>query len=145
MNRRIGGVVCLLIMLAMSGCSVVPSTTRRSVATGLGAAAGGAAGYAIGGKSVGWGVAGAGMGAVATALAAGKDPHVAQENFEEGYVQGQADAIKRQYFLRQALEATPLPSEQEQGKAVHYVVPGPEVTADGRKLEPHTVTFTVTE
>ena len=62
-----------------------------------------------------------------------------------GYVQGQADAIKRQYFLRQALETQPLPTEADQGKTVHYVVPGPTVTADGRKLEPHNVTLSVTE
>ena len=68
-----------------------------------------------------------------------------QASFDDGYVQGQADAIKRQYFLRQALEAEPMPAAVEQGSPVHYIVPGPTVTSDGRKLEPHTVTLTVTE
>lgn len=90
-------------------------------------------------------IAGAGIGALATGLALGKDPEAAQASYDDGYVQGQADAIKRQYFLRQALEARPVTDDQDQGKVVHYLVPGPTVTADGRKLEPHTVTVSVTE
>jgi hypothetical protein len=129
----------------LAGCSVVPSTTQRAVATGAGAAAGGALGYELGGKSPGWAIAGAGMGALAAGLALGKDRAVQQESFDQGYVQGQADAIKRQYFLRQALESRPMEDASAQGKTVHYVVPGPAVTVDGRKLEPHTVTLSVTE
>ena len=127
------------------GCSMAPSTARRAVVTGLGAAAGGAAGYGLGDKKAGWTVAGAGAGALLSGMALGKDAAVLQEGFDEGYVQGQADAIKRQYFLRQALEAEPLDSSATEGTPVHYVVPGPTVTSDGRKLEPHTVTITVTE
>lgn len=130
---------------ALAGCSVIPSTTKRALVTGVGAAAGGAAGYELGHKKPGAAIAGAGLGALVTGLAMGKDPEVAQENYDDGYVQGQADAIKRQYFLRQALETRPLPTEADQGKIVHYVVPGPTVTADRRKLEPHNVTISVTE
>lgn len=129
---------------ALAGCAVVPSTTQRALATGVGAAVGGTAGYVLGNKKPGATIAGAGIGALATGLSLGKDPEVMQASYDDGYVQGQADAIKRQYFLRQALESEPLPDES-QGKLVHYVVPGPTVTADGRKLEPHTVTITVTE
>ena len=130
--------------VGLAGCSVIPSTTRRAVGTGAGAAIGGLAGYELGHKKPGATIAGAGLGALVTGLALGKDPEVAQENFDDGYVQGQADAIKRQYFLRQALEAQP-PAEATQGKPTTYIVPGPTVTVDGRKLEPHTVTLTVTE
>lgn len=129
----------------MSGCSVVPSTTKRALVTGVGAAAGGAAGYEFGDKKPGAILAGAGLGALVSGMALGKDPTVIQESYDEGYVQGQADAIKRQYFLRQALEVKPLPGGNDEGKVVHYVVPGPTVTADGRKLEPHNVTLSVTE
>lgn len=128
----------------MVGCAVVPSATKRAVATGAGAAVGGAAGYGLGKKKPGAILAGAGIGGLLTGLALGDDREAMQSAFDDGYVQGQADAIRRQYFLRQALEAQPLPDET-QGKVVHYVLPGPTVTVDGRKLEPHTVTVSVTE
>ena len=135
----------MTLALFITGCSMVPSTGRRAATVALGAAGGGAAGYVLGDKSPGWAVAGAGLGALATAAALGRDREVEQAGFDDGYVQGQADAIKRQYFLRQALERQPLVDETVQGNAVHYVVPGPSITTDGRKLEPHTVTLTVTE
>jgi len=113
--------------------------------TGAGAAAGGGLGYALNSKKPEVAIAGAGIGALVTGLALGKDPELVQASYDDGYVQGQADAIKRQYFLRQALEARPTVDDLNQGKTVHYVVPGPTVTADGRKLEPHTVTVSVTE
>ncbi len=131
--------------LCIEGCSVVPSSTTRAVASGIGAAAGGTAGYELGGKKLGWTIAGAGLGALATLAAQGDDPAVKRQSFDDGYIQGQADAIKRQYFLRQALEAKPLADNGEPEKIVHYTVPGPTVTSDGRKLEPHTVTLSVTE
>jgi hypothetical protein len=135
----------LLVVSALCGCTVLPSTGKRAIVTGLGAVAGGGAGYTLGDKKPGWTVAGAGLGALATGAALGADPAVQERAFDDGYVQGQADAIKRQYFLRQALEATPVDADPELGSPVHYVVPGPTVTADGRKLEPHTVTLSVTE
>lgn len=129
----------------MSGCSLVPTSTTRAVVTGVGAAAGGGAGYGLGDKKPGWTIAGAGLGALASGLALGDDPAVKQRSFDDGYVRGQADAIKRQYFLRQSLEARPMPGETSEGKQVQYVIPGPTVTVDGRKLEPHSVTVSVTE
>ena len=131
--------------LGMTGCSVIPSTTKRAAATGIGAAAGGAAAYSLSDKKPGWAFAGAAAGALSTGMLMGEDGEVRQAGFDDGYVQGQADAIKRQYFLRQALEAEPFTLEAEVGKVVHYVVPGPTVTVDGRKLEPHNVTLSVTE
>lgn len=131
--------------MGLAGCSVIPSTTNRALVTGVGAAAGGVAGYGLGGKKPAWTIAGAGIGALASGLALGKDGAVEQSSFDDGYVQGQADAIKRQYFLRQALEAEPALDPELAGKTVHYVVPGPTVTVDGRKLEPHSVVLDVIE
>jgi hypothetical protein len=145
MNRKIIIAVVVAEACAMTGCSVVPSTTQRAVTTGAGALAGGGLGYVLGHKNPAIAVAGAGLGALATGLALGPDPDVVQASYDDGYVQGQADAIKRQYFLRQALESRPPTEEAEQGKSVQYVVPGPTITADGRRLEPHTVTIDVTE
>ena len=132
-------------VMGLTGCSVIPSTTNRALVTGVGAAAGGVAGYGLGDKKPGWTIAGAGIGALASGLALGKDPAVEQSSFDDGYVQGQADAIKRQYFLRQALEAQSASDASSEGTTVHYLVPGPTVTVDGRKLEPHTVTLDVVE
>lgn len=111
----------------------------------LGAAAGAATGALVDDKSA----VATGVGAVAGAglvhLAQGEDPDVRQAGFDDGYVQGQSDAIKRQYFLRQAMEAKPMPQQKAGGETVYYVLPGPEVTADGRKLEPHQVVVRVVE
>lgn len=145
MNRKLCLTVAVAAGFGMTGCSVIPSTAKRAMATGIGAAAGGAVGYAINPKKPEAMIAGAGIGALATGLALGKEPAVMQASYDDGYVQGQADAIKRQYFLRQALEVRPPAADANQGKTVHYVVPGPTVTVDGRKLESHTVTVSVTE
>lgn len=145
MNHKLYLAAALAAAFGVTGCSVVPSTAKRAVATGLGAAAGGAVGYALHPKKPEAMIVGAGIGALATGLALGKDPAVVQTSYDDGYVQGQADAIKRQYFLRQALEARPPAEDANQGKTVHYMVPGPTVTVDGRKLESHTVTVSVTE
>lgn len=127
------------------GCSHVGSTARRAGAVAAGVAAGGAGGYLLGDKSAEKSMLGAAAGGALTHLALGEDPAVRQEGFDQGYVQGQSDAIKRQYFLRHALEAQPLRGDAAEGRAVYYVMPGPEVTADGRKLEPHQVTVRVIE
>lgn len=145
MNRLIILTGAMWAAFGIAGCSVVPSTAKRAMATGVGAAAGGAAGYALGNKKPGAALVGAGIGALVTGMALGKDPVVIQASYDDGYVQGQADAIKRQYFLRQAMESRPDITDPDQGKVVQYVVPGPTITEDGRKLEPHTVTLSVTE
>jgi len=133
----------LALVLFLAGCS--SSTLVRSGGTALGALAGGAAGYALGHKDPKLAVAGAGLGALATSLAMGKDPAVLQEGFDEGYVRGQSDAIKRQVFLRYSLEERPMPNANEEGKPVYFKVPGPTVTSDGRKLEPHYVVVQTVE
>lgn len=129
----------------MAGCSAVSSTGRRAGIVALGTAAGGAGGYLIGDKNPTKTVIGAAAGAALTNLALGEDSEVRQAGFDEGYVHGQSDAIKRQYFLRHAMEAEPLSAAKTAGEPVYYVMPGPEVTVDGRKLEPHSVAVRVIE
>lgn len=145
MKRPPSLLLTLLVAATLTGCSAVSSTTKRTGVVALGSTAGGAIGYAVGDHSPGKAVAGAVIGGAATQLALGEDPDVKQEGFDMGYVQGQSDAIKRQYFLRQALEARPLPNASSNGEPAYYVLPGPEVTVDGRKLEPHQVTVRVIE
>jgi hypothetical protein len=128
-----------------SGCAVVNPGLRRAATVAGGTAAGAGAGYLLSDGSSAATVAGAIAGAGLTHLGLGADPDVRQEGFDAGYVQGQSDAIKREYFLRQAKEAEPPASTATAGEAVYYVMPGPEVTADGRKLEPHQVAVRVVE
>ena len=129
--------------LLLGGCSAVSTTMQRAGAVGLGSTIGGLAGYKLGNKDPVKTAAGAVLGGVATHAAMGKDPAVLQEGFDQGYVQGQSDAIKRQYFLRQEQERRPAGSGE--GEPVYYVMPGPTVTADGRQLKPHEVAVRVVE
>lgn len=135
----------IAVTLTTSGCAGMASTARRAGAVSAGALAGGALGYALGDKSPTATGAGAVAGAGLAHLALGTDPEVRQAGFDTGYVQGQSDAIKRQYFLRQGLEAQPLARPANQGAPVYYVAPGPAVTVDGRKLAPHEVSVRVVE
>lgn len=143
--RREHGLLGLALLALLAGCSVVSSTVRRSAAVGAASAAGGGAGYLLGDKDPALTVAGAAAGAALTQLALGEDPAVRQQGFDAGYVRGQSDAIKRQYFLRHAAEAEPPASAATGGETVYYVMPGPEVTSDGRKLAPHQVAVRVVE
>ena len=129
----------------MVGSAQFSSTAKRAALTALGSAAGGGAAYELGGHSASKAVAGAIVGGGLTALAEGQDPDVRQAGFDDGYVRGQSDAIKREYFLRRALEERPLNPASAQGETVYYVMPGPELTVDGRKLEPHRVAVRVVE
>lgn len=135
----------VFLMALATGCSSVGSNTKRTGAVALGGLGAGAAGYALSDHDPLVTLGSAVAGAAVTNLALGEDPAVRQNGFDRGYVQGQSDAIKRQYFLRLALEARPPPNKTNQGETVYYVMPGPEVTVDGRKLEPHQVAVRVVE
>ena len=133
-------------LLAVTGCTQVSSNTRRAGAIGLGAAGVSAVAYELGHRSPAAGAVGAIVGGAGTALAQGDDVELRQAGFDDGYIRGQSDAIKRQYFLRRGLEDRPLTNNNSsEGQTVYYTMPGPEVTADGRKLEPHRVTVRVVE
>lgn len=133
-----------LLLVGLTGCSAVAPHVQRAGWTALGAGAGGAVGYAASDKDPLTTLAGAVIGGAGAQVVLGPDRRTREAGFDEGYVHGQSDAIKRQYFLRQASEAEPLRSETE-GQVAYYTVPGPEVTVDGRKLEPHHVTVRVVE
>jgi hypothetical protein len=131
-------------VLWLGGCSAVPAHVQRAGWTALGAGAGGAVAYGASDRNPLATLGGAAIGAAGTQVVLGPDRRTREEGFDDGYIQGQSDAIKRQYFLRQAAEAEPIRTENE-GQVAYYVVPGPEVTVDGRKLEPHHVTVRVVE
>lgn len=130
--------------LLSTGCQQVSGTAPRAGMVVMGGAAGAAVGHAIDKDSP----LAAGMGAVAGAglahLAMGRDPAAVQSGFDLGYVQGQSDAIKRQYFLRLTAEQQ-APAWKTGGRVRTYMVPGPEVLPDGSVLAPHVLPLRVTE
>ena len=138
-----GLVFCFTLALFTSGCTLT-STERRASAIGLAGAAGGALGKELGhGKPlamIGGAAAGAGLGT----LVLGRDPVVLQDGFDQGYTQGQCDAIKRHYEMRMRQHRSARDAAEE-SETVWYVVPGPSETSDGRKLEPHKVAIPIKE
>ena len=137
--------VIVLCALLVSSCAMVGSTARRAGVVAVGSGVGAAGGYLLGDHSAGTTAAGAIAGGALTSLALGQDESVRQDGFDQGYVQGQSDAIKRQYFYRRSCEAEPLARDANGGEPVYYLMPGPEVTVDGRRLEPHQVAVRVVE
>jgi hypothetical protein len=60
---------------------------------------------------------------------------------DEGYLLGEADAIKRLYWAKQALEAPR--DDRPAGKTEYYVWEESGVARDGRKLAPETLAVPV--
>jgi hypothetical protein len=87
---------------------------------------------------------GAAGGAVLGHVLAYDDKEAVQTGFDRGYVQGQSDAIKRQYFLRHNQERKPLAS-QEGGEAVYYTLPVAQPQGSGAGGAPGSVTVRVIE
>lgn len=143
--RHLAALAVFAALGAMTGCSSVSSTAKRASVVALGAGLGGGAAYTLGDHEAASTALGAVAGAALTSLAQGEDPNVRQAGFDQGYVHGQSDAIKRQYFLRHAREAEPMTPASAEGETTYYVMAGPEVTIDGRKLEPHRVAVRVVE
>ena len=138
-----GVLLSLGVVICGSGCSTMGSTSKRTALVSAGAAAGALAGHAAGGDSLTTGAA-AVAGAALTHASLGRDPEVLQEGFDQGYLQGQSDAIKREYFLRQAREAQTLPAGMRP-RSKTYCLPGPKTTPDGRVLQPQLVPLRVVE
>lgn len=142
-------ILTAVIAALFSGCS---STQKRAMTTTAGGAFAGLAGYALAeGKdaktraaiAAGSAVVGAGV----TALAQGDDPEVFQEGVDRGYELGTGDAIKRQYWLKQALEkkAGENAEASDSVRTTYYTFQGATETKDGRKLVPEDVTVPVVE
>lgn len=112
-----------LPLLFSSACTSSRSTVKRVGLVSLGAAAGGAAGslYEEGGTAAV--VGGAVLGGALTQLALGDDEESLRAGFQRGYIQGQSDAIKRQYFLRHAKECERPKAEAEGGQFTQYLLP----------------------
>jgi hypothetical protein len=81
--------------------------------------------------------------ALALALAGcGTAPGEADKNLlDQGYLLGSADAIKRLYWAKQALEAPR--AESPAGRTEYYTWEDSGTAADGRRLAPETVAVPV--
>ncbi|HEY1765148.1 MAG TPA: hypothetical protein VGF85_09510 [Opitutaceae bacterium] len=66
---------------------------------------------------------------------------VQRRSVDEGYLLGEADAIKRLYWAKQALEAAR--SDRPAGKIEYYIWEESGISRDGRKLAPETVAVPV--
>lgn len=142
-QNKVGVLLISLVLLLVTGCGSLSSTAKRSVGVAAGAGAGGAIAYKLSNGNAVTTALGAVGGALVTSAIQGEDSEAVQRGFDQGYMQGQSDAIKRQYFLRQAQEKKKPAAEE--GEDVVYTVPGPTVSADGTKLAPHQVSVRVVE
>lgn len=68
-----------------------------------------------------------------------------QRAADDGYMLGSSDAIKRQYWLKQAMEKKAAGDGRSETKTYYYSFDGAKETEDGRKLVDHTVTVPVRE
>jgi hypothetical protein len=134
--------VFLLLIPLLAGCT---STAKRSAIVGGAAAAGAGAGAAIGGDKnrLGGAIIGGTAGATIAVLALGKDGDVYTEGLDNGYSLGSADAIKRHYWAKQALEAPD--ARVGSGQMSYYVWEEQGIATDGRRLAPERVALPVYE
>ena len=130
--------VLLVSTAFLVGCN---SSHSRTAAIAGGSALGGGIGYAVSDGNPWATVGGAAGGGALTHFAMGDDPQTLQKGFDAGYVRGNSDSIKRQYWVLQSLNQ---PSSQG-GKLSYYEVPVQSVTPDGRSLVTHTVSVPIVE
>lgn len=135
-------------MVLLAGCQT-SANTKRTGAIGAGGLGGAAAGYAIAdiagesdeNKAL-W-AAGSGLaGAVLTNEILGRDEGVYAEGFKQGYIEGQVDAIKRQYWMQQEVAGwtgTVGVTSEPRPATEYYTLPGVTTTADGVEREEHNV------
>jgi len=130
-------IFCLGAALFLLGCQ---SNPKRALAIGGGSALGGGLGYAVSDGNPWATVGGAAGGAILGSLALGEDLQTLQKGFDTGYIRGNSDAIKRQYWLIQSLNEV-----QDSGKIAYYSVPVDELSPDGKELVRHNITVPIVE
>ena len=135
-----------LVVLIFSGCASDPQQGARNVSAGM--AVTGAAGGALIGNVIKPGdplavAGGAAAGLVAGGAAGSYYTGQVSSAFDQGYLQGQSDNIKRTYWILQ--NANVGGADTNAGRTVFYTMPGPVETVDGRKLVTHTITVPIVE
>lgn len=135
--------VCILFFC--TGCSTFWRGAATTAAAGAGAVAGGGLGFlanptnpmaAVGGAAIG-----GASSALLTSAALGEDESVKRKGYEDGYISGQADEVKRLYWAKQRLEQQGDGGSNRQ----YYTFPGRTELADGTQLVPHDVTVMIDE
>lgn len=144
-SSAIRAIACsLAVCLFGTGCSMSRSSVRQAAAVAVGAGAGGVLAHELSDGDPGITALGAAGGAVLGHAVMQDDREAMQTGFDQGYVQGQSDAIKRQYFLRHNLERKPLVSNVG-GEAVYYTLPVAQPSGGTASGAPGTVTVRVIE
>lgn len=144
MKVRISGIgILCLFVLGLSGCTHQQGASRAATGA-MGAITGATAGALLRDGDpravLLGGVVGAGAGEALWQLT--ETSQVKAMAWNDGYVMGQGDSIKRHFFLLQQLhEAQP----QKPWEVVYYDFPIPREGADGLQLAPATVTLPVIE
>ncbi len=131
-------IMSLCFLMILTGCYQV----KKGMYTSGGGVLGGGLSYALFGNNplaVGAGAIG---GAVISSSLYGEDEQALTASYNEGYVKASSDAIKRQYWLKQAMERS---SSETDGRLNYYTFPADNLMPDGRILVDHTVTVPILE
>lgn len=126
----------LALLSLTSGCS----TLQRAAGTTAGGGLGAATTYGLISTSPAGVATGAVVGGVMGGAFSKGDKKELQEVFDDGYIRGNSDAIKKHYWMRQRME-----KEQYTGNTVYYQIPIEQETPDGRGLVRHPVTIPIVE
>lgn len=127
----------LLGLLLLTGCHA----GKKAIYSAGGAAMGGGLSYALFDKNPLAIGAGAAAGAILSGAFYGEDEKALVESYNEGYIKASSDSIKRQYWLKQAMEQ----SNQFDGRLNYYTFPADNLMPDGRILVDHNVTVPIIE
>lgn len=127
----------LLYLMLLTGCHV----GKKAIYSAGGAAIGGGLGYTLFDKNPLAVGAGAAAGAILSSTLYGEDEKALAASYNEGYIKASSDSIKRQYWLKQAMEW----SNSSDGRLNYYTFPADNLMPDGRILVDHTVTVPIIE
>lgn len=143
---NIAHIIIIPLMLALvSGCSSNPGRDAADAAIIGGAGAGGAAlAYELSDGDPVWTAAGAAAGTVGALAYTAAQRKSEQTAFDAGYDRGLSDAARRNYWQWQNMQKA-IEKPEDQPEIRYYEFTGEEITPDGRKLRPHTVTVPIIE
>lgn len=131
MLSRLIVIGCIALTPFFSSCSSPTAMQYGSI--GVGSAAGAGAGYALSDGNEAVTAGGAILGGLFGHFMHNKNMEIAQENYEQGYMQGASDAVKRHYWSKANQHKSDEPDY------TYYETPGIENLSDGTKRIPHSV------
>lgn len=130
-------IVSICFLFVLTGCCPMKKT---AYVAGGGILGGGLSYAMFGGSPLATGLGAAG-GALLGSFCCGEDEQALVASYNEGYIKASSDSIKRQYWLKQAMEH----SKEVDGRFTYYTFPAENKMPDGRILVDHTVTVPILE